>query len=78
MNLFIILYPPVVTVNLQFYILKKLMLSHLMLNTNLEDGGVQLHTEVFVRKVKHTKQKGYRIKLQKMSLHILCFYCIYM
>lgn len=64
--------------SLQFYILKKLMLSHLMLNTNLEDRGVQLYTEVFVKEVKHTKQKGYRIKLQKMSLHILCFYCIYM
>ena len=64
--------------SLQFYILKKLMLSHLMLNTNLEDGGVQLYTEVFALEVKHTKQKGYRIKLQKMSLHILYFYCIYM
>ena len=40
--------------SLQFYILKKLMLSHLMLNTNLEDRGVQLYTEVFVKEVKHT------------------------
>lgn len=39
------------------------MLSHLMLNENLEERGVQSYTKDFLKEAKHAKLKG--LKLHK-------------